>query len=74
MASYSDELDLFVQEYGEEAVAAALRNYVNQRERSKQAAAKAQSQRQGLQTLIGKAKSNPQIAELLKQAGISVGV
>ena len=73
MASFDNELQEFVEAYGEEAVPAALRNYVNQRERSKQAAQKAQAQRQGLQTLISKGKSNPQIAELLRQAGIQVG-
>lgn len=72
MASFDAELQDFVETYGEEAVPAALRNYVNQRERSKQAAQKAQAQRQGLQNLIAKGKSDPQIAELLRRAGIAV--
>lgn len=73
MAMYDAELEQFVQDFGEEAVVAAIRNYVNQRERSKQASQKAQAQRQGLQTLIGKARTDPKIAELLRQAGIQVG-
>lgn len=73
MASYDNELKQFVQQYGEDAVPAALQNYINQRARSKQAQEKSKRERQQLAALMGKAKTDPALAELLRKHNIAIG-
>lgn len=73
MAAYDTELKAFVQQYGEDAVPAALQNYINQRARSKQAQEKSKRERQQVASLMSKAKSDPALAELLKKHNIALG-
>lgn len=71
MPSYDAELRDFIQKFGEDAVPAALANYVNQRDRSKKAQEKSKKERQAVAAIFSKAKSDPALAELLKKHGIA---
>ena len=74
MVSFDGALKGFIAKHGEDAVEAALTNYENQKKRSQDAHNKAQAQRAGLANLLAKAKSDPRVAEILKSAGLQVGV
>ena len=73
MPSYDQALKDFVAQFGEDAVESALDTYATHRDRSKKAAAKARAQKQALGNLIVASRSNPQLAETLRKAGVQLG-